>query len=68
MQDIPQNTLNETTKTEQSARINLWEIDLTAFGGQRYYFSNELNEKESRSPGRAGSMTFTRYREPDLIW
>ncbi len=51
MQDIPQNTLNETTKTEQSARIDLWVIDLTAFGGQRYYFSNELNEKESRSPG-----------------
>jgi phage-related protein len=24
MQDIPQNTLNETTKTEQSARIDLW--------------------------------------------
>lgn len=45
MQDIPQNTLNETTKTEQSARIDLWEIDLTAFGGQRYYFSNEANEK-----------------------
>ena len=45
MQDIPQNTLNETTKTEQSARIDLWVIDLTAFGGQRYYFSNELNEK-----------------------
>ncbi len=31
MQDIPQNTLNETTKTEQSARIDLWVIDLTAF-------------------------------------
>ncbi len=45
MQDITQNTLNETTKTEQSARIDLWEIDLTAFGGQRYYFSNEANEK-----------------------
>lgn len=45
MQDIPQNTLNETTKTEQSARIDLWEIDLTDFGVQRYYFSNELNEK-----------------------
>ncbi len=65
MQDIPQNTLNETTKTEQSARIDLWEIDLTAFGGQRYYFSNEANEKGEPVTGRAGSMTFTRYREPD---
>ncbi|MCZ4676452.1 phage minor tail protein L [Citrobacter sedlakii] len=45
MQDIQQETLNETTKTEQSARIDLWEIDLTAFGGQRYFFSNEPNEK-----------------------
>ncbi|EIE0163835.1 phage minor tail protein L, partial [Salmonella enterica] len=25
MQDIPQETLNETTKTEQSARADLWE-------------------------------------------
>ena len=53
MQDIPQNTLNETTKTEQSARIDLWEIDLTAFGGQRYYFSNEANEKGEPVTGRA---------------
>ncbi|EAW0685127.1 phage minor tail protein L [Salmonella enterica] len=45
MQDIPQDMLNETTKTEQSARIELWEIDLTAFGDQRYFFSNEPNEK-----------------------
>lgn len=45
MRDIPQDTLSQTTKTEQSARIDLWEIDLTAIGGQRYYFSNELNEK-----------------------
>ena len=45
MQDIPQDTLNETTKTEQSAHINLWEIDLSRFGGQRYFFCNEPNEK-----------------------
>ncbi|MGU6849175.1 phage minor tail protein L, partial [Salmonella enterica subsp. enterica serovar Sandiego] len=25
MQDIPQSTLNETTKTEQPARADLWE-------------------------------------------
>lgn len=45
MQDIPQDTLNETTRTAQSARINLWEIDLTRFGGDRYFFCNEPNEK-----------------------
>ncbi|EAT0258243.1 phage minor tail protein L [Salmonella enterica] len=45
MQDIPQNTLNETTKTAQSARLNLWEFDLTAIGGERYFFCNEPNEK-----------------------
>lgn len=45
MQDIPQETLNETTKAEQSARIDLWEFDLTTIGGQRYFFSNEANEK-----------------------
>ncbi|MGU7132995.1 phage minor tail protein L, partial [Salmonella enterica subsp. enterica serovar Glostrup] len=32
MQDIPQSTLNETTKTEQPARADLWEFDLTAIG------------------------------------
>ncbi|EAB8936439.1 phage minor tail protein L [Salmonella enterica subsp. enterica] len=45
MQDIPQCTLNETTKTEQSARPDLWEFDLTAIGGERYFFCNEPNEK-----------------------
>ncbi|EDJ9083478.1 phage minor tail protein L [Salmonella enterica subsp. enterica] len=45
MQDIPQDTLNETTKTEQSARISLWEFDATAIGGERYFFCNEPNEK-----------------------
>lgn len=45
MQDIPQSTLNETTKTEQPARIDLWEFDLTPIGGERYFFCNELNEK-----------------------
>lgn len=45
MQNIPQDTLNETTKTEQSARIDLWEIDLSRQGGQRYFFCNETNEK-----------------------
>lgn len=45
MQDIPQDTLNETTKTEQSARVDLWEFDLTPIGGERYFFCNEANEK-----------------------
>lgn len=47
MQDIPQSTLNETTRTEQSAKVDLdlWEFDLTATGGERYFFCNESNEK-----------------------
>ncbi|EFS9643672.1 phage minor tail protein L [Salmonella enterica] len=45
MQDIPQSTLNETTKTEQPARVVLWEFDLTLIGGERYFFCNEANEK-----------------------
>lgn len=45
MQDIPQDTLNETTKAEQSAKVDLWEFDLTAIGGERYFFCNEPNEK-----------------------
>ncbi|HHS7489409.1 TPA: phage minor tail protein L, partial [Salmonella enterica] len=45
MQDIPQETLNETTKTEQSARADLWEFDLTGIGGGHYFFCNEPNGK-----------------------
>ena len=45
MQDIQQETLNECTKTEQSALVVLWEIDLTEVGGDRYFFCNEQNEK-----------------------
>ncbi|HGA2825854.1 TPA: phage minor tail protein L, partial [Escherichia coli] len=33
------------TKTEQSALVVLWEIDLTEVGGERYFFCNEQNEK-----------------------
>lgn len=57
MQDIPQSTLNETTKTEQSARIDLWEFDLTPIGGERYFFCNELNEKGEPVIPQAGDMT-----------
>ncbi|WP_064768506.1 phage minor tail protein L, partial [Escherichia coli] len=45
MQDIQQETLNECTKTEQSALVVLWEVDLTEVGGERYFFCNEQNEK-----------------------
>ncbi|EHF9644628.1 TPA: phage minor tail protein L [Salmonella enterica subsp. enterica] len=45
MQDIPQSTLNEITKTEQPAKVELWEFDLTTIGGERYFFCNEPNEK-----------------------
>ncbi|STG42838.1 phage minor tail protein [Escherichia coli] len=50
MQDVPQDTLNETTRTEQSARISLWEFDATAIGGERYFFCNEPNEKGEPVP------------------
>lgn len=58
MQDISQDTLNEAAKLAQSARITLWEIDLTQSGGDRYFFCNEANEKGRRLPGRDGNMTF----------
>lgn len=45
MQDIPLSTLTEITRTEQSAQVVLWEIDLTGIGGDRYFFCNEVNEK-----------------------
>ncbi|SUG52418.1 Phage minor tail protein [Salmonella enterica] len=38
MQDIPLSTLTEITRTEQSAQVVLWEIDLTGIGGDRYFF------------------------------
>lgn len=45
MQDIREESLNESVKSEQSPRVVLWEIDLTVQGGERYFFCNELNEK-----------------------
>ncbi len=62
MQDIQQETLNECTKTEQSALVVLWEIDLTEVGGDRYFFCNEQNEKVSRSHGRGDSIRRTLFR------
>ncbi len=51
MQDIHEESLNESVKSEQSPRVLLWEIDLTVQGGERYFFCNELNEK-----GGAGDL------------
>ncbi|EFC8762075.1 phage minor tail protein L, partial [Escherichia coli] len=45
MQHIHGESLNESVKSEQSPRVVLWEIDLKAQGGERYFFCNELNEK-----------------------
>ena len=66
MQDIQQETLNECTKSEQSALVVLWEVDLTEVGGERYFFCNEQNEKVSRSPGRGDSIRRTPFREAAL--
>ncbi len=62
MQEINEESLNESVKSEQSPRVVLWEIDLTVQGGERYFFCNELNDmkKGSRSPGRGGSTRHTR--------
>ncbi len=66
MQDIQQETLNECTKTEQSALVVLWEIDLTEVGGDRYFFCNEQNEKVNQSPAGGGSIRLIPFREADL--
>ncbi|SUG83706.1 tail protein [Salmonella enterica subsp. enterica] len=58
MQDIPQETLSETTKAEQSAKVDLWEFDLTAIGGERFFFCNEPNEKR-RAVNLAGEAVRT---------
>ncbi len=61
MQDIHEESLNESVKSEQSPRVVLWEIDLTVQGGERYFFCNELNEKKGRRlPGRGGNIRHTR--------
>ena len=44
MNTIPAHTLSELIRTASSARIDLWEADLSATGGQRYFFCNERNE------------------------
>lgn len=62
MQDIRQETLNECTRAEQSARVELWEIDLTEVGGERYFSVMSRTKKVSRSPGRGGSIRHTPFR------
>lgn len=37
MQDIHEESLGESVKSEQSPRVVLWEIDLTVQGGGRYF-------------------------------
>lgn len=66
MQDIQQETLNECTKTEQSALVVLWEIDLTEVGGDRYFFCNEQNEKGEPVTWQGGSIRLIPFREADL--
>ncbi len=39
MQDIHEESLNESVKSEQSPRVVLWEIDLTVQGGERLFVS-----------------------------
>lgn len=60
MQDIHEESLNESVKSEQSPRVVLWEIDLTVQGGERYFFCNELNEKGEPVTWQGVSMRHTR--------
>ncbi len=62
MQDIHEESLNESVKSEQSPRVVLWEIDLTVQGGERYFFCNELNEKGEPVTGRGVNIRRTRLR------
>ena len=66
MQDIQQETLNECTKSEQSALVVLWEVDLTEVGGERYFSVMSRTKKVSRSPGRGDSIRRTLFREAAL--
>ncbi len=59
MQDIHEESLGESVKSEQSPRVVLWEIDLTVQGGGRYFFCNELNEKRG-----AGDLAGRKYHIP----
>lgn len=60
MQDIPQRTLNELTQTELSAQIELWEIDLTVMGGERYFFAIKQMKKGAPSFGKGAPINLIR--------
>ncbi|WP_038215303.1 phage minor tail protein L, partial [Xenorhabdus bovienii] len=45
MRDIPKEMRIEVTELSQNAILNLYEIDLTAFGGDIYRFHDGLNGK-----------------------
>lgn len=62
MQELHQESLNETTKSEQSARVVLWEIDLTAQGGERFFSAMSRMKRVRRSPGKGGSMSHILFR------
>lgn len=66
MQDIPQSTLNETTKTELAALVELWVFTLTMIGEQRYFFCVELNEKGTAVIWQNGNTNPIRFRHRTL--
>lgn len=37
-------TAEQTLSAEQSARLDLWELDLTPLGGERFFLCNQVNE------------------------
>ncbi|STD29384.1 phage minor tail protein L [Edwardsiella tarda] len=42
---IPSSMQQEASRLSQSARLDVWEVDLTAIGGERHFFTNQHNEK-----------------------
>ena len=45
MRDLSTEQLIDLRKVVQGAEVELWEIDLTKMGGDRYWFCNEVNEQ-----------------------
>ncbi len=60
MQDIHEESLNEAVKSAQSARVVLWEIDLTAQGANAIFSAVNSMKRASLSPGRGVSIRHTR--------
>lgn len=44
MRDLSPGQLIDLRNVVQGAEVELWEVDLTPFGGDRYWFCNEVNE------------------------